>query len=150
MRHQIATGDYNFDDKVWDDVSPSAKDFILKVLIVDRNKRMSLKQCRSHPWILQGTAKADAAVEIFKHLLHTKGAFGIFSKLPHELVIEIIRCLSPGSSDLTSIQLNAILEFAQSGMILQIKGSDEFLSFLKIDGPLRDTTAKQFHSSHLH
>ena len=45
---KILTGNYNFDDKHFDNVSESAKDLIRKCLIHDKNKRITIKEALRH------------------------------------------------------------------------------------------------------
>ncbi|KAK7507540.1 hypothetical protein BaRGS_00001475, partial [Batillaria attramentaria] len=43
--------DYDFDDDVWDSVSDDAKDFIKRLLIKDKNQRMTIDEALAHPWL---------------------------------------------------------------------------------------------------
>ena len=45
---KILTGNFNFDDKHFDNVSESAKDLIRKCLIHDKNKRITIKEALRH------------------------------------------------------------------------------------------------------
>lgn len=48
----IKNGDYDkeFTGAGWSDVSPEAKDFIAKLLVVEPAQRMTSEEIRSHPW----------------------------------------------------------------------------------------------------
>lgn len=46
----VQRGEYDFDDEVWDKVSPEAKDLIQK-LLVPENERLSPKEALEHPWL---------------------------------------------------------------------------------------------------
>lgn len=51
MFQQIRTGDFSFDDPVWDHVSKDAKDLISQLLTVDAKKRLTVQQALSHSWL---------------------------------------------------------------------------------------------------
>lgn len=42
---------WEFDDPVFDEVTNEAKDFISRILIKDNRKRMTIGDCRKHPWM---------------------------------------------------------------------------------------------------
>lgn len=48
---QIVTGQWQFDDDTWGDISDDAKDFITELLVLDPSNRMNAKQALMHPWI---------------------------------------------------------------------------------------------------
>ncbi|CAK9800614.1 Calcium/calmodulin-dependent protein kinase type 1 [Anthophora quadrimaculata] len=48
---QILKGEFEFDSPYWDDISDSAKDFILKLICLNVDERYSCKQALAHPWI---------------------------------------------------------------------------------------------------
>jgi len=48
---QIVTGNWEFDDDSWSDISDNAKDFITELLVLDPSERMTAKQALMHPWI---------------------------------------------------------------------------------------------------
>lgn len=48
----IEKGNYGFNSKVWDKVSPKAKDLITKLLKVNPKKRISGNNILKHPWFL--------------------------------------------------------------------------------------------------
>uniref|UniRef100_A0A0N5ALN6 Myosin light chain kinase, smooth muscle n=1 Tax=Syphacia muris TaxID=451379 RepID=A0A0N5ALN6_9BILA len=47
----VSAGDWDFDDPSWDDVSPLAKDFICRLMIKDKRRRMTVAEALQHPWI---------------------------------------------------------------------------------------------------
>jgi myosin-light-chain kinase len=47
----INRANYDFDDEAFTDISDEAKDFISKLLIKDKDQRLSAKQCLAHPWL---------------------------------------------------------------------------------------------------
>lgn len=47
---KILTGSYSFSNKVWDDISPTAKDLVTKMLTLNEEDRPTAKQCLEHPW----------------------------------------------------------------------------------------------------
>ncbi|XP_069108405.1 myosin light chain kinase, smooth muscle-like isoform X3 [Argopecten irradians] len=52
----INRSDYDFADDVWDNISDDARDFINKLLVRDRSKRMTIDEALAHPW-LNGAAE---------------------------------------------------------------------------------------------
>jgi len=48
---QIVTGDWEFDEDNWTDISDDAKDFISQLLVLEPEDRMTAKQALMHPWI---------------------------------------------------------------------------------------------------
>jgi len=61
----IMSGNYDFPDPEWTDVSEEAKDFIKKILVVNPAKRMTAEEALQHPWILQGAKKSLKRLETF-------------------------------------------------------------------------------------
>ena len=47
----ISSMAWEFDDPVFDEVTNEAKDFISKILVKDDRKRMTILECRAHPWL---------------------------------------------------------------------------------------------------
>ncbi|XP_064186138.1 MAP kinase-interacting serine/threonine-protein kinase 2b [Anguilla rostrata] len=50
----IQEGKYEFPEKDWAHISPSAKDLISKLLVRDAKNRLSAAQVLRHPWVLEG------------------------------------------------------------------------------------------------
>ncbi|XP_026161718.1 calcium/calmodulin-dependent protein kinase type 1 isoform X1 [Mastacembelus armatus] len=53
---QILKAEYEFDSPYWDDISDSAKDFIVHLMEKDHNVRYTCEQALQHPWIAGDTA----------------------------------------------------------------------------------------------
>uniref|UniRef100_A0A3B3ILC0 Calcium/calmodulin dependent protein kinase I n=1 Tax=Oryzias latipes TaxID=8090 RepID=A0A3B3ILC0_ORYLA len=53
---QILKAEYEFDSPYWDDISDSAKDFIVHLMEKDSNTRYTCDQALLHPWIAGDTA----------------------------------------------------------------------------------------------
>lgn len=53
---QIKSGDYDFPDPYWKDITGYAKDLIKKMLTVDPVKRITIPQILQHPWIAAESA----------------------------------------------------------------------------------------------
>lgn len=47
----------NFLDYVWSSKSETVKDLILKMLDKDPTKRLSAKEAKNHPWIVENTSR---------------------------------------------------------------------------------------------
>ncbi|ORY47320.1 Pkinase-domain-containing protein [Rhizoclosmatium globosum] len=56
---KIFNCDYEFDPEYWNDVSPSAKDFIEKLLVLDPNERLTASEALQHKWLSDSTASGD-------------------------------------------------------------------------------------------
>ena len=55
----IVSGQFNFKDKSWDNVSEGPKDLIRKLLVKDAAKRLTPEQVAAHPWIAGGIDEAS-------------------------------------------------------------------------------------------
>ncbi|KHN81711.1 Titin [Toxocara canis] len=47
----VSAADWGFDDPSWEDVSPMAKDFICRLMVKDKRKRLTVAEALAHPWI---------------------------------------------------------------------------------------------------
>ncbi|PIO73038.1 immunoglobulin I-set domain protein [Teladorsagia circumcincta] len=47
----VSAADWDFDDPSWDDVSDTAKDFICRLMMKDKRRRMTVQEALRHPWI---------------------------------------------------------------------------------------------------
>ena len=54
---RIKTADYFFPDDLFKDISPEAKDFINRCLVIDPKKRITAAEALHHPWIAGGGRK---------------------------------------------------------------------------------------------
>uniref|UniRef100_A0A915JT26 Uncharacterized protein n=1 Tax=Romanomermis culicivorax TaxID=13658 RepID=A0A915JT26_ROMCU len=48
----VASGEYDFDEPNWSDVSDKAKDFVCRLMMKDKRKRMTVQEALSHPWLM--------------------------------------------------------------------------------------------------
>lgn len=48
----VTSGDWDFDDPVFEDISDEAKDFITELLIKRERDRGTVKDCLEHPWFM--------------------------------------------------------------------------------------------------
>uniref|UniRef100_A0A914V0F8 Protein kinase domain-containing protein n=1 Tax=Plectus sambesii TaxID=2011161 RepID=A0A914V0F8_9BILA len=48
----VSAADWDFEDPAWDDVSDLAKDFICRLMVKDKRRRMTVQQALQHPWIV--------------------------------------------------------------------------------------------------
>ncbi|KAJ5924717.1 calcium/calmodulin-dependent protein kinase [Penicillium verhagenii] len=51
MRRQIMQGEYTFASPKWDKVSDGAKDLVSRLLTINPEERLSIKECLDHPWM---------------------------------------------------------------------------------------------------
>ena len=58
----VQSGQYDFDDEVWDNVSDEAKDLIQK-LLVPENERLSPKEALEHSWVKNMTKPEHKNIE---------------------------------------------------------------------------------------
>ncbi|CAF2940893.1 unnamed protein product [Rotaria sp. Silwood2] len=70
----INRANYDFDDESFTDISKEAKDFISKLLVRDKDKRFSARQCLAHPWLTRRPklVAAPSDEEIAEKKLSTK------------------------------------------------------------------------------
>lgn len=47
----ITEGGFDYEDEVWNDISDDAKDFITKLMVKDKSKRMTIDEALEHPWL---------------------------------------------------------------------------------------------------
>lgn len=57
----IRTGEYDFEDPVWDSVSPEAKALIGQLLVVDPEKRLTAEETKTHNWIIGEVSNSPLA-----------------------------------------------------------------------------------------
>lgn len=71
---KILRGDYVFLQPWWDDISADAKDLIRKMLTIDSEERITIKEIYNHPWMQQDAPK-DALDTYFSGIdpLHVAG-----------------------------------------------------------------------------
>lgn len=55
----ICNGTYEFNAATWDNISPAAKDFVSKLLVVDPTRRATAAEALMHPWIRAATDLND-------------------------------------------------------------------------------------------
>lgn len=68
---QILNGRFDYPEEYWCNVSDTAVDFINKLLVVDKEKRMTAAQALQHPWL---TGKqSEAKLEIGKNMQQLVG-----------------------------------------------------------------------------
>ncbi|EGR31222.1 hypothetical protein IMG5_115550 [Ichthyophthirius multifiliis] len=63
LYEKIQTGTYSMSGSDWNNISEMAKDLIRKLLVVDRQKRLTITQALEHPWIKR---KIMVAFQIFR------------------------------------------------------------------------------------
>lgn len=51
---QIMSGEYDYPEEYWDDISDEAKDLIDNLLLVDPEERFTAEQALEHPWLSAG------------------------------------------------------------------------------------------------
>lgn len=68
MNKLILTGQYSFNAHVWSNVSYAAKDLIARMLVVDPEKRITIKEVLEHPWLACVSIKICLNFNIFLYL----------------------------------------------------------------------------------
>lgn len=69
-------GNYDFNDKVWDEISDDAKDLISKILVPEK-ERLSPRECLSHPWVKNASEEetsSESRQAFFQRLKQFQGA----------------------------------------------------------------------------
>eukprot|EP00960_Hanusia_phi_P063610 765521-Hanusia_phi.AAC.4 len=129
---QIMKAEYSFPSPYWDQVSQEAKHLISKMLVVDRSKRLTAKQCLNHIWFDLASSH-DAVVSTLHGSLH---AFLLIRKLPvfdnidPKLQQEVINLLKPkqvpcGEHVIQSGEVADCMYFIQSGSVsVMVDGSE--------------------------
>lgn len=51
MTRKVMKGEYSFSSPNWEKISDSAKDLVSRLLEVNPEKRLNIKECLAHPWI---------------------------------------------------------------------------------------------------
>ncbi|XP_012671106.1 calcium/calmodulin-dependent protein kinase type 1B [Clupea harengus] len=87
---QIIKAEYEFDSPYWDEISDSAKDFIVHLLQKDPKKRYNCEEALQHPWISGGAAlerdiHGSVSLQIQKNFAksHWKRAFNATMVVRH-------------------------------------------------------------------
>mmetsp|Transcript_30174 Transcript_30174/g.39753 ORF Transcript_30174/g.39753 Transcript_30174/m.39753 type:complete len:416 (-) Transcript_30174:442-1689(-) len=57
---KIIAGRFHFHSKYWSEISEDAKDLISKMIVVDKNERITAKEALEHPWILEADHVLEA------------------------------------------------------------------------------------------
>ncbi len=57
----VTIAEYDYEDEAFDSVSPTARDFIDSLLVREKERRATARQCLGHPWI--AGLRAGRAVE---------------------------------------------------------------------------------------
>jgi len=72
IAHKVVKGEYNFDAPVWKQISPQAKDFIKKLIVIDPKERYTAQQALNHPWVTKITRanelRASTVARVYQSL----------------------------------------------------------------------------------
>lgn len=60
LMKKVAKGQYTFDSPWWNDISEDAKDIVSRLLTVNTEDRLNIKQFLDHPWIKQSKKQEDS------------------------------------------------------------------------------------------
>ncbi|CAB9517753.1 MAP kinase-activated protein kinase 2 (Fragment) [Seminavis robusta] len=63
IKEEILSGEFEFDEDVWEDVSEQAKDFICTLLEFDAKERVTADEALKHPWIVQSRIDASERIK---------------------------------------------------------------------------------------
>jgi len=63
LTEKVARGQYTFLSPWWDDISKSAQDLVSHLLTVDPDKRYTIQEFLTHPWIRQSEEETYAAAD---------------------------------------------------------------------------------------
>ncbi|KAL1427602.1 hypothetical protein MTO96_017300 [Rhipicephalus appendiculatus] len=59
----VTRAEYDFDDESFDQISEEAKDFIAKLLLKDKEDRMTAAQGLNHPWLRKDKKRDDTQLD---------------------------------------------------------------------------------------
>ncbi|KAH7291157.1 hypothetical protein KP509_29G002800 [Ceratopteris richardii] len=145
----VLKSDPTFDETPWPSISDGAKDFVRKLLIKDRHRRMTAVQALTHPW-LRGYQKVPLDILIFrlvKTFLRSSGvrkaALRALSKTLSDDHLYYLRAqfllLEPSKNDHISVEnfKHALAKYATEAMkesrMLEMIASIDALQFKKMD-----------------
>lgn len=63
MTHKVMRGDYTFSAPKWSQISDGAKDLVSRLLTVNPENRLTIKECLDHPWLRDGSEGATPTRE---------------------------------------------------------------------------------------
>ncbi|CAF3801029.1 unnamed protein product [Rotaria sordida] len=138
----ITKGVYNTKTKQWEQISESAKDLVTRLLCVNQNERITIKEALIHPWIREREKFAlrkhlpDTVEELrkFNARRKLKGVVLAAVSSPHWSQIPIMTTTNPSSSllkDMATTNSNDFDDMASSA-VSQILDSLEDTQWLTI------------------
>mmetsp|Transcript_18283 Transcript_18283/g.24107 ORF Transcript_18283/g.24107 Transcript_18283/m.24107 type:complete len:683 (+) Transcript_18283:476-2524(+) len=110
----VKRGKFEFPDEIFKFVSPLAKDFISKLLVIDPVKRLSAEECQQHAWLSLHTEKPEA--EISPEVVESLKDFQKYSKLKRVALEVIAYSLRPEQIQLLREEFSK-LDQTESGEI---------------------------------
>jgi len=60
------SGKYSFPQKLFGEISETAKDFITNIFVIDPKKRMTAADCLKHPWLNDSRSHSIVALPAFR------------------------------------------------------------------------------------
>jgi calcium/calmodulin-dependent protein kinase I len=90
LYEKIKRGEYDFPEEDWKEISPSAKDLVKKLLVVNSTQRYKANEIMTHPWIKQDkipnghlplVASKMKSYNNVRKMIRTKNAIGFLHKL---------------------------------------------------------------------
>ncbi|KAK8719576.1 hypothetical protein OTU49_013945, partial [Cherax quadricarinatus] len=86
----ITLAEFDFDDDAFSAITDDAKDFITSLLIQQKEKRLTAKECFNHPWLAQTEADMNKVVlstdKLKKFIIRRKWQGAMFSKVERHLL----------------------------------------------------------------
>jgi len=77
----VTSGEWDFDDPVFEDISDEAKDFITELLVMKARDRATVKDCLDHPWFMVSKTLSNPSLN-FPHPI-----FGCHDITPRNSII---------------------------------------------------------------
>ncbi|XP_022101402.1 myosin light chain kinase, smooth muscle-like isoform X2 [Acanthaster planci] len=71
--NNVTAAEWDFEDEAFDDVSTDAKDFIIRLLVKDKEHRRTIAQCLEHPWLVRKTLTHRQGNKLRNASLRLKG-----------------------------------------------------------------------------
>ena len=116
---RILSGEFATNTDLWTNISPLAVDLVVKLLVLDPNKRISAETALEHEWFTQSPT---SPLTISRDILESLKKYRVKSKIQSEAHAIIVKCLN----------INQIKDMKETFMALD-REKNGFLSFQEVE-----------------